>query len=145
MTSKEIARDLGVAPNTVEKRLLRVRDKLGTIDRNSTARLYADLRKSGSSDGWEKIPPQFLAQDPSAYVIAEPKSDLPKSAVFQLADVLRMEDFADLETPAPKGLLALDHRFGKIWRIAAIPLLALLIGMVLIWALSFARTLTEMF
>ena len=49
------------------------------------------------------------------------------------------------EVPDPKGLEALDERFGKAWRIIAIPVIALLIGMVLIWALAFAKELTDLF
>ena len=141
MTTKEIARALEVAPNTVEKRLLRVRDKWHTPDRNSTARLYREL----AGDGWEKIPPHFPAHDGDGYLVAQPRPDLPKSAVFQLADVVNFEDFRDLGAPEPVGLRNLDRRFGKLWRIAAIPLLALVVGMVLVAALAFARTLTEMF
>jgi DNA-binding CsgD family transcriptional regulator len=41
--TKEIARELGVAPNTVDMRLRSAREKLGTSDRNSTARAYRGL------------------------------------------------------------------------------------------------------
>jgi DNA-binding CsgD family transcriptional regulator len=140
MTSKEIARDLDIAPNTVEKRLLRVREKWGTTDRNSTARLFLELREAGC----EKIPPQFSAHDRDAYLLAQPAADLPKSAVFQLSDVLRMEHYAELATPSPKGLQALDERFGKAWRIAAIPLLALLALVVMVFAVNLAELLSEL-
>jgi DNA-binding CsgD family transcriptional regulator len=140
MTSKEIARDLGIAPNTVEKRLLRVRDKWATADRGSTARLFLELREAGC----EKIPPHFSAHDHSGYVIAQPAADLPRSAVFHLSDVLRMEPYAELGTPPPKGLQALDERFGKAWRIAAIPLLALVALMVMVFAVNFAELLSDL-
>lgn len=140
MTSKEIARDLDIAPNTVEKRLLRVRDKWGTTDRGSTARLFTELR----GEGWEKIPPQFSAHDPAAYLIAQPGSDLPQSAVFRLSDVLTTDGLGEWDTPPPKGLQALDDKFGKAWRIAAIPLLALLALMVFLFAANLAEVLSDL-
>ncbi|MDT9012928.1 helix-turn-helix transcriptional regulator [Novosphingobium sp. APW14] len=42
-TSKEIARELGISPNTVDQRINAVRTKLGARDRAETARLYAEL------------------------------------------------------------------------------------------------------
>ena len=41
---KEIARDLGISLKTVEQRMAAARSKLGTGDRNETARVYAALR-----------------------------------------------------------------------------------------------------
>lgn len=138
-TSKQIARDLNVAQNTVDKHLAAVRRKWNTADRYQTARVFQQLR-----EGCEKHPPRFSAADeagPDAPVL---HSDLPKSAVFQLADALSIEDFSDWESPAPKGLLALDDRFGKLWRIVAIPVLALLALMVLIFAVTLAQALSDL-
>ncbi len=42
-TSKEIARELGIAPNTVDQRINAVRNRLGARDRAETARLYSNL------------------------------------------------------------------------------------------------------
>jgi len=42
-TTKEIARELGIAPNTVDQRINAVRDKWGTLNRKDTARLYGQL------------------------------------------------------------------------------------------------------
>jgi DNA-binding CsgD family transcriptional regulator len=140
MTSKEIARDLDIAPNTVEKRLLRVRDKWRTPDRGSTARLFTELR----SEGWERLPPQILAHDPGEHLVAQPRSGLPQSAVFRLSDVLTADSLGEWDTPPPKGLQALDDKFGKAWRIVAIPLLALLALMVLMFAANLAEVLSDL-
>lgn len=43
-SDKEIARDLGISLKTVEQRMAAARHKLGTGDRNETARVYAALR-----------------------------------------------------------------------------------------------------
>ena len=42
-TTKQIARELAIAPNTVDARIATVRDKWGTVDRKATARVYAHL------------------------------------------------------------------------------------------------------
>lgn len=42
-TSKEIARELRISPNTVDQRINAVRRKLGASDRAETARLYSRL------------------------------------------------------------------------------------------------------
>lgn len=42
-TSKEIARELSISPNTVDQRVNAVKRKLGAMDRAEAARLYARL------------------------------------------------------------------------------------------------------
>ena len=46
-TSKEIARELGIGPKTVDRHIDAAREKLGVADRNAAARLYARLRERG--------------------------------------------------------------------------------------------------
>jgi DNA-binding CsgD family transcriptional regulator len=50
-SDKEIARDLGISLKTVEQRMAAARSKLGTGDRNETARIYAALRATLPDDG----------------------------------------------------------------------------------------------
>ncbi len=64
--------------------------------------------------------------------------------MFRLNDVLLSGDFGDWNTPAPKGLQALDERFGKAWRVAAIPLTALVLGMFALCMLALAQALTKL-
>lgn len=44
-TSKEIARELNISPNTVDQRINAVRAKLGARDRAETARIYSELTR----------------------------------------------------------------------------------------------------
>ncbi|MFN6935824.1 MAG: response regulator transcription factor, partial [Tsuneonella sp.] len=127
-TSKQIGLDLGISENTVNKHIAAVRTKWGTRDRNETARVFILLHEEGS----ENHPPQFLAGD--EYLITSPDavSDLPRSTQFRLSDVLASKPFEFPDQVAPEGLEALDARFGKVWRIAAIPLLALALAMVML-------------
>lgn len=50
-SDKEIARDLGISLKTVEQRMAAARSKLGTGDRNETARIYAALRPELQQEG----------------------------------------------------------------------------------------------
>lgn len=138
-TSKEIARDLGVSQNTVDKHLTAIRRKWGTSDRYHTARFFEQLRGMD-----ENHPPRILAGDEAAMMPSMPRSDLPKTGMFRLSDTFANANLDEWDIPSPKGLDALDRRFGRLWRIAAIPFLALLIGMVMISAVAFARTLTDL-
>lgn len=140
-TSKEIARDLDVAQNTIDKHLAAVRRKWGTADRYDTVRLFGQLR----SDGWENHPPRISADDATVPAPPLPAPDLPTSSTFRLSDALTIEDFAEWESATPKGLQALDDRFGKAWRVAAIPAVALAALMVMICAVALAKVLTELF
>jgi len=138
MTNKEIARELDIAITTVDKHLRSIRDKWGTTSRHETARVMKQL------GGWEKPHPDFSSDD--VYLITEERlsPDLPRSSEFVLQDVLASEPSSQIEVPAPPGLEALDERFGKSWRVALIPLSALLFGLVLIWALMFAKELNDL-
>lgn len=136
-SSKEIARDLGVTQNTVDKHLAAVRQKWGTTDRYHTARIFEGLRGRA-----ENHPPKILADDEYLNAPLKPAADLPKSAVFRLDDVIPLDDFDDWGAPPPKGPQALDELFGKWWRIAAVPLLALAALMVVMFAVQLAMELS---
>lgn len=138
-TSKQIALDLGVTPNTVDKQIKLVRAKWHTRDRNETAQVFIHL----SDDGAENWPPRFLARDEYLINSSDIAPDLPRSTQFRLSDVLASEAFEFPDQVAPEGLEALDARFGKAWRIAAIPLLALALAMVLLCGLAVAQAFSE--
>lgn len=138
MTGKEIARALGITPNTVEKHLKAVRARWGTGNRQETARVYRELR-----DGGQKIPPQILADDDLRNLPPMAGQGLPSSAEFRLADVFAFDDARFRDSAAPPGLEELDRRFGKVWRAGAILVSAVIIGMIAIWGLAFARTLSD--
>lgn len=65
-TSKEIARELNISPNTVDQRINAVRAKLGAKDRAETARLYADLN---NICGRTIYGPAVIAAPPSGQLI----------------------------------------------------------------------------
>jgi DNA-binding CsgD family transcriptional regulator len=137
-TTKQIARELQISANTVDQRILGVRKKWGTADRKETARVYAHLLETcgKSTCGLPVV-------DSDRPHSEQPSSDLPRSAVFQLSDFLTHGEPQDWRR-SRWGPETLDVRFGKLWRIAAIPILAVLTGMVMIWALAFANELADL-
>jgi len=139
-SSKQIALDLGIHENTVNKHLTAVKEKWGTFDRNETARVFVRL-----AHGVRNHPPQFPSSDD--YLIDHPEAlaDLPQSAEFRLSDVLASEPIRFPDSFAPVGLEALDARFGKAWRIAAVPIAAVLLGMVMIVMIAITQAMNELF
>ncbi len=139
MTNKQVARELGIAETTVDKHLKNIRQKFGTRDRYETARVAQLL------EGWENPYPQIPSGDETTKHSADPLADLPRTAEFRLSDVLAIGQSDFPEIPAPKGLEALDERFGKAWRIAAIPTIALILAMVVICVLAIAWMSSRIF
>jgi DNA-binding CsgD family transcriptional regulator len=135
-TTKEIARHLDLAPNTVDCRVAQARDKLGARDRNELVRIYLDLQPSCGKTPSGSSPISRLSSQPLA---APPE---PKGARFTLNDA------ASFQLPAPWQVSSsprlpevLDKRFGRAWRVAAIPLGALCIAMLVLVLMAIAETL----
>lgn len=125
-TTKEIARELKLSINGVDWRVRAAREKLGARDRNELARIYGKLKTD-----WGESPviPSPVAESGIAPVSAQPETPTRSEFVFN--------DAASFALPAPweaarrAGLSeVLDERFGRAWRVAAIPLGALGIAMV---------------
>ena len=134
-TTKQIARQLGISPSTVDQRILAVRDKWGTIDRNETARYYAHfLEMCGKS------PCGFSQVELASRGEHEPHRELPRSPIFEVADVHASGPWFETET---RGwvLEAFDARFGKFGRIVAIVVLAMAIAVTVVASLAMAQAL----
>lgn len=143
-TSKEVANSLGLAPDTVNKHIAAVRGKWLANDRNQAIRLFERLRLAEKADAVppQNLAPQILPGDGSPATAPEAEPDLPGSGVFRLSDVLAL-DVGFPAAPQPKGLEALDERFGKAWRILAVPLLAVLFGLAAVCMLTIGKVLSE--
>lgn len=120
-TTKQIARELGIAPNTVDQRIMGVRDKWGTADRKETARVYGELLNACG-----KSPCGFPLVDQTWSSAQEELRDLPTSSVFDLSD---SQAFGDWKQPKPRwDLEAFDERFGKKGRVVAVVGLAFVLA-----------------
>lgn len=113
-TSKEIARRLDIAPNTVDQRINAARLKLGARDRAETARMYAQLKLICGETTYE--PPVVPSNAPVGLDI--PQDD-------QIEPVFILEDHA-LRVTSPwtetARLVVSEARVpeSKLWRLAMI-------------------------
>jgi len=141
-TTKQIARELGISPSTVDQRIMAVREKWGTIDRNETARLYGHfLEICGKSPcGFSQVEP-FPPARPQDY------GDLPRSPQFEIADV---SPPGRLNSPwfepdrSRWALEAFDARFGKKGRVMLIIALAFALAATLLLSLSIAAAIDHL-
>lgn len=141
-TTKEIARELSIAPNTVDQRINAVRDKWGTLNRKDTARRYAQLLELCG-----KTPCGFSRLDDGGGDVDDSGQDLPVDPVFVLSDASafsRHADWYDDMDVRPVGLEAFDARFGRVGRVAAVLMLALIMAMTLASSLAIADALERL-
>ena len=137
-TSKQIARELNVAPNTVNARIAAIREKWGTTDRKATARVYAHLLETCN-----KMPCNFLPLENDIRHRQEPFRDLPRLPVFAVADAHAYGNW-----PGDRGQLgvleALDARFGKFGRLGAAFVLSFLIAVTVVLSLAIAAGIDKL-
>lgn len=136
-TTKEIAHQLNIAPNTVDQRIAGVREKWGTTNRKDTARKYARLLELCGKPTCD-----FSRVDDSPDEEEEADQDLPVDPVFVLSDARPMASHPDWETASrPTGLEAFDAKFGRAGRLVAILVLAMIMAMTLASSLAIADAL----
>lgn len=122
-SNKVIAHELDISPSTVEQRMGYVRDKLETIDRNSTIRRFVELRT--------------ICGEPIygiAYLDTSPNSSqnsMHETAVRELAQ----------QSPF---LEALDGKFGRWGRVGLVFAIAVSIILIALVTLSVAAALSEL-
>lgn len=125
-TTKEMARQLHLSINGVDWRVRSAREKLGARDRNDLARIYSTLKRDC---GQSPVTPSPVAELGQPQVAKSPET--PSQSEFLLDDTVSMTLPAPWQAARVTGLPeVLDERFGKAWRIAAIPLGALGMAMV---------------
>lgn len=141
-TTKEIARELAIAPNTVDQRINAVREKWGTTNRKDTVRRYVELR-----DLCGKTTYGLSHLDPAGPEAEYDGQDLPADPLFVLSDASAYgprREWFDEAAPAPTGLEAFDARFGRRGRIIAVFVLALVLAMTLAASLAIADVLARL-
>lgn len=138
-TTKEIAHELSIAPNTVDQRINTVREKWGTTNRKDTIRHYVALIEQCGKNTCE-----FSRVDGDADEADDEGQDLPVDPVFVLSDASayrRSQDWFEDADVGPTVLEALDARYGRLGRLVAILLLALIMAMTLASSLAIADAL----
>lgn len=118
-TSKQIARELDIAPNTVDQRVKAAWMKLGVKSRASAAREYARLKSICGQTTYGS-------------------AGIPKSALS--VDRGTESDFDS--KPPIRHLEGIDQRFGRFGRLGAILAIALVIALSAMLVLNVAITLS---
>jgi DNA-binding CsgD family transcriptional regulator len=137
-TTKQMARELGIAPNTVDARIAAVREKWGTTDRKATARVYAHLLET-----CEKTPCGFSPLDRDLTPDHGLLRELPGSPLFTVADAQTFGHWP-VKTGNTGILEALDARFGKIGRVMASCALALSLAATVMLTLAIAEAMSKL-
>lgn len=137
MTSKEIARELGIAPNTVDQRVKAAWSKLDAFDRDSAARRYAMLKAICGQTTYGEPVIDFVNKT------REPRvQDLPDSPVFFVEDASSFgSHFIEAH---PTVLEALDAKFGPLGRVAAILAAAVALAIIALVVTAIAVTLGDL-
>ena len=140
-STKEIALALGIAPNTVDQRILAAREKLGVARRGELARTYAQLKD---------ICGQTTCG--SSYVAFDHFNPQTPQTVSDKGSVLTLSDAGIINIPAPwldgpptlQGLEALDRRFGILGRVLAIGAICAFITLTFLALVAIATTLSRL-
>ena len=137
MTSKEIARELGIAPNTVDQRVKSAWSKLDAIDRDSAARRYALLKNICGQTTYGQPVIDFHGKD------HEPlDQELPDGPVFFVEDASNFRShFVEAH---PTALEALDAKFGPLGRVVAILSAAVALAVIALVVTAIAVTLGDL-
>ncbi|MBC2669692.1 sigma-70 family RNA polymerase sigma factor [Novosphingobium piscinae] len=138
---KLVAHDLGITLSAVDQRLKGARVKLGAADRNAAARAYAALLATCRESTYGS---EAVGADPEAQLIRSPEPLT--GATFMLQDsgtiIVPPGLFGAGHSEAVSEVL--DEKFGRLWRVIAIPTLALAIAMLALALMSMARVLGDL-
>ena len=138
MTSKEIARELEISPNTVDQRVKASLPKLGARDRSDAARRFLEL---SSICGRTIYGPSVI--DVSSHSLDEALQELPREPHFILED----SQFGSFGEYGPRGsrlLEVFDYQFGRFGRVALIVIFAVLIAVLALTVISMGTTLNDL-
>jgi DNA-binding CsgD family transcriptional regulator len=139
--TKEIARELGLAPNTVDMRLRSAREKLGTTDRNATARAYNSLLNACGKTTCGSMVMEEAAQD----ALPDPWEHRDETTlVFQdAATWIDRQAPWDTKVEPHRSLEAFSDDLGAWARIAMVFGLAALLAITVLATFAIAESLSQ--
>jgi DNA-binding CsgD family transcriptional regulator len=139
-TSKEIARDLGISPHTVDQRIQFAKEKLGATSRSEVAQLYRRLLEICGQLTYQESPiaaPIAIA-DNGGGTQAGPLTALRRRERPYPAQPLRPElDYAVVPE-------VFEGRYGTLFRLGAIVAIAMLLVFLVLGGLAIFSQLSEM-
>lgn len=138
MTSKEIARELEISPNTVDQRVKSALRKLGASDRIDGARKFTELCAMCGRTIYGSSVIDFIPRD-----LHSDLQKLPDSTLFALEDSLA-EFPVDASSSSVNFLEVVDRRLGRPGRVALIVVLAVGIAVLGLVITAIGKTLSEL-
>lgn len=135
---KAIAFELGVTEGSVNQRLKSARTKLGANSRHEVAQIYSALL-GGCRKSERSFQMMATKHDDSLVEVPEP----PKASMFRLEDsgVYLVPPHWSKRGSQERIPEVLDEKFGRLWRIAAIPAFALVVALILFVMVAMSQSL----
>jgi DNA-binding CsgD family transcriptional regulator len=134
---KTIAVDLDLTPSAVDQRLRSARTKLKVATSLEAAQIYAD-----SLDA-TVISPEHIQCSVEPPPIPRPAVAINLSAELDSDDAATHRPVAKSTADGILNVSRLDSEYGKIWRVAAIPILALIYALLILAILSICQTISH--
>lgn len=130
-TSKEISRNLGISPHTVDQRIEAAKRRLGATTRGELAQLYIRLRKTSG-----RLTHEEMLIDPTAATVSQDGSKPPDENDAEVRERGEQSVLAPPTSLHRVGPELFHGRWGTIFRLGAIMVIALLTMMVLLAVMS---------
>lgn len=140
-TSKEIARELGISPHTVDQRIQFAKEKLGASSRNEVALLYRRLVEICGQLTYED---SGIAVSPDVADNGPGTQAGPLSALSRLRERTYPEKPRETEADYPVVPELFDGRYGTLIRLGAIIAIAVFLLMVVLGGLATFSKLSEL-
>jgi DNA-binding CsgD family transcriptional regulator len=139
-TSKEIARELGISPHTVDQRIQFAKEKLGANSRSEVAQLYRQL---------VEICGQLTYQDSRIAASAAEADNGPGTQAGPLSALRRRERTypdqpRETESDYPVVPELFEGRYGTLIRLGAIIVIAVFLVFLVLGGLAIYSTLSEL-
>ena len=135
---KTIAYDIDITVSAVDQRLKSARHKLGAADRNEAARIYSALLETcrKSTCGFAE-----LGTDHESYLFrtSEPHS----GSTFTFQDSATIDVAPPWLEDGQRSAVSevLDQRYGRLWRVLAIPVFAVIIAILALALIAMSQAL----
>lgn len=139
-TTKQVARELELAPNTVDQRITAARIKWGLPDRKALIRHYTELQKICGETTYGSDPIDDLTSAGETAENAQPsKAKLIRPFPTRRVPQVNSRNFSRVETPFV--LQNADIRFGRLGRVGLALIFAFVIAVTLAASLVIAETM----
>ena len=139
LTTKEIARRLGLAPTTVDQRISAIRERWGTTNRKATIRRYSDLLSACGKTTYS-----ISSVDAGTWEVDLGSVDSEVDPIFSFAascDVSVTDQLDELLRPDYGHLHRFDSKFGISGRVFIVAALAMMIALTLVAMLAIGRVI----